>query len=405
MTLRASAGRPLDRGARVLILCADIGEGHVTVARALAARLHEQDGVEAVKLRTDLGVLGERFGGFMDRGFHLHLGGTGGRLAQLSYELGYRVFFERALPRAAAHLALAVLGGRGLRHTIAAFRADVVVAEYPVLSAALGQLRALGRLQVPVCSSISDPAGLWYWAHPGIDLHLLSWPESLAEAEAIAGRGRAAVIRPLIDERFSRLPSAQAARAALELPLEPPVVLVSGGGWGVGDLGGAARSARSAVPDSLVICLCGRNETVRRQLTAEHAGDPRVRVLGFTEQMPELLAAADALVHTTGGTTALEARIAGCRLVSYDTSLAHVRAHARALERLGIAPWAPDAARLAAILPAVLAQAAPPPLRIDALPNAASLVLKLARDGGVAGCIPANQRAASVRACAAGSGT
>jgi UDP-N-acetylglucosamine:LPS N-acetylglucosamine transferase len=185
-------------GIRALVMCADIGEGHVTVARSLAEDLASRADVQAVELRTDLDVMGPRLGRFLTRGFEVHLDRIG-----WSYDLAYRVFFERSAPRQAAHLALAALGGRGLSRTIRAFRPDVVVTEYPVLSAALGQLRALGRLDVPVCSSISDPAGLYYWAHPGIDLHLLSWQEALAEAERIAGLGKAVAVRPLIDSRFT----------------------------------------------------------------------------------------------------------------------------------------------------------------------------------------------------------
>jgi UDP-N-acetylglucosamine:LPS N-acetylglucosamine transferase len=389
-------------GARVLILCADVGEGHVTAARALASRLRAHADVEAVELRADLEVLGRRFGRFMDRGFHAHLDGIGQpglRLARLSYELGYRVFFERPQPRRAAHLALAALGAGGLRQTIRGARADVVVTEFPVLSAALGQLRAMGRLAVPVCSSISDPAGLWYWAHPGIDLHLLSWPESLAEVERIAGPGRAAVVHPLVDPRVASAPSRPHARRALGLPDRDAVVVVSGGGWGVGDLEGAADVVLAAVPEAHVVCLAGRSDPVRRRLLARYAGEPRAHVLGFTDRMPELLAAADLLIHTTGGTTALEARIAGCRLINFDVTVARVRAHARAVQEQGLAQWAPDRARLAAAVRQALAQKAPPRLRIDALPDAADLVLELLRPDG------ANHRAAAASAGCAGAGT
>ncbi|HTW13092.1 MAG TPA: hypothetical protein VME01_10125, partial [Solirubrobacteraceae bacterium] len=180
-------------GIRVLVLCADIGEGHVTVAQQLVAQLRARSEVEHVGLRTDLAVMGERFGRFMTRGFEVHLDDVG-----WTYDLAYRVFFERSLPRRGGHLALAALGQRGLRHTIAGFRPDVVVTEYPLLSAALGQLRSLGRLSVPIVSSISDPAGLFYWAHPGVDMHLLAWPEAQAEVERIAGPGRSAAVRPPI---------------------------------------------------------------------------------------------------------------------------------------------------------------------------------------------------------------
>ena len=361
---------------RVLVLSADIGEGHVTAARALAAGLRERDAVDAVELHTDLDVMGERLGAFLTRGFHTHIDEVG-----WSYDLAYRIFFEQRLPRLFGHTALAALGQRGLRRTIRAFGPDVIVTEYPLLSAALGQLRSLGRLVVPVCSSISDPAGLYYWAHPGIDLHLCSWPESLAEVERIAGPGKGAVVRPVIDARFLTMPSRDRAREALSVPDESErLVVVSGGGWGIGDLGGAVAVARSVAPRAFVIALAGRNEETLAELRRAHGDDAHVRVVGFTGQMPELLAACDALIHTTGGTTALEARVTGCPLINFGRSVAHVRAHSRALADQGVAEWARDRDELAPSITRVLARARPEPLSLGELPDAADLVLDVARD-------------------------
>jgi len=365
---------------RVLVLSADIGEGHVTAARALAGSLSARQGV-TVELHTDLDVMGERLGAFLTRGFHTHLDEIG-----WSYDLAYRVFFEPSLPRRFGHLALAGLGQRGLRRTIAAFGPDAIVTEYPLLSGALGQLRALGRLAIPICSSISDPAGLYYWAHPGIDLHLCSWPESLAEVDRIAGPGKAAVVRPVIDRRFLPMPGRAQARAALaevvgrdRVAPGERLVVVSGGGWGIGDLAGAVQVARTVAPDATVIALAGRSEETLDDLRAAHGSDASVRVIGFTDQMPELLAACDALIHTTGGTTALEARVAGCPLINFGRSVAHVRAHARALAQLGVAEWARDRSELAVSLARVLHRPRPAPLAVGELPDAADLVLRVAR--------------------------
>ena len=363
-------------GVRVLVLSADIGEGHVTAARALTGSLGRRDEVDAVELHTDLDVMGRRLGAFLTRGFHTHLDEIG-----WSYDLAYSVFFEQPLPRLFGHLALAALGQRGLRRTIRAFGPDVIVTEYPLLSGTLGQLRALGRLPVPICSSISDPAGLYYWAHPGIDLHLCSWPESLSEVERIAGPGRAAVVRPVIDKRFLAMPDRAQARSALSLLDAGSLVVVSGGGWGIGDLAGAVTVARRVAPTAIVIALAGRNEDTFAQLSSIHGDDGQVRVVGFSEQMPELLAACDALIHTTGGTTALEARVTGCPLINFGRSVAHVRAHARALADQGVAEWARDRAELATSLARVLRLPRPPPVRIDQLPDAADLVVDVGRRG------------------------
>jgi processive 1,2-diacylglycerol beta-glucosyltransferase len=358
---------------RVLILCAEIGEGHVTVARALARQLGDRPEVEDVDLRTSLEVLG-RLGRFLESGFHLHLEQIG-----WTYELAYQAFGRSRPGVWFGQRALAVLGGRGLLKAVAASEADVVVAEYPLFSAALGELRQRGRLNVPALSSISDPAGLHYWAHPGIDMHLLSWPESRNEVDLIAGPGRAMAVCPLVDPRFLNPMSREAARAATELDARGTVVIVSGGGWGLGDLRGATDVARECAPATRVVTICGRNERLRSELQQAWADDSRVRVVGFTEQMPELLAGADVLIHTTGGTTALESRVVGCRLINFGGAAAHVRAHHRALSERGLAEYARDRTALGPALNRALTAPLPGRLDLTSLPEAADVVVTIGR--------------------------
>ena len=59
----------------------------------------------------------------------------------------------------------------------------------------------------------------------------------------------------------------------------------------------------------------------------------RVRVLGFTDRMPDLLAAADVLVHSTGGVTCLEAMARGCPVVSYGLPVGHAKLNTKAMAR------------------------------------------------------------------------
>ena len=120
------------------------------------------------------------------------------------------------------------------------------------------------------------------------------------------------------------------------MPDEGPVVIVSGGGWAVGDLEGATEEAL-AVPDATVVCLCGRNDQLRDELTPRFAGEPRVRMEGFTEQMPDWFAAGDVLVHSTAGLTVLEAIMRGCGVVSYGWGMGHVRVNNEAFVRFGLA--------------------------------------------------------------------
>ena len=73
---------------------------------------------------------------------------------------------------------------------------DVVVSTYPGVTAVLGMLRQNRRLMVPAHSAITDLAGLRYWAHPGVDLHYVTHPESIEEVERIAGPASVEWARP-----------------------------------------------------------------------------------------------------------------------------------------------------------------------------------------------------------------
>ena len=67
--------------------------------------------------------------------------------------------------------------------------------------------------------------------------------------------------------------------------------------------------------------------------------------MGFTDRMGDVLAASDALIHSSAGLTVLEAIIRGCPVISYGFGYGHVRASNRALERFGLAQVARTAGR------------------------------------------------------------
>jgi processive 1,2-diacylglycerol beta-glucosyltransferase len=191
-------------------------------------------------------------------------------------------------------------------------------------------------------------------------------------------------VRGLTDERFYAPRDEGEARRDLGLPPEGPVVLVSGGGWAVGDLEGAAEEALK-VPGATVVCLCGRNDPLRLQLARHFADQPQVVVEGFTERMPDWFAAADALVHSTAGLTVLEAIMRGCGVVSYGWGVGHVRVNNEAYARFGLAEVAASRDLLPAALERALAARPAPDESFARLPTAAEAILGLAdgelRDG------------------------
>ena len=84
-----------------------------------------------------------------------------------------------------------------------------------------------------------------------------------------------------------------------------------------------------------------------------------MHVYGFTDEMPRLLAAADVLVHSTGGVTCLEAKAAGTPVVSYGLPVGHARLNTRAMADLNLLRLANDTSELREHVRASFAEAAP----------------------------------------------
>jgi UDP-glucose 4-epimerase len=367
--LLAGAAGTEERPPRVLVLTADIGEGHDLPARIIKADLEQEIPGAEVEIANGLEAMGRIVSAVVREGSRVTF-----RWMPWLFDAQYWLISKFAPTRWLAHHLGYVLGAHGLMKLIAKHDPDAVVSTYPGVTAVLGMLRENRRLPIPVQSAITDLAGLRYWAHPGVDLHYVTHPESIEEVERLAGPGSAEWMRPPISRDFLMPRTRRDARRALDLPAHARVVLVSGGGWGIGDLEGAIRSALS-VEDTLVACITGRNEIAREKLEQRFGDNKQVRVIGFTDQMSDWMAAADAMVHSTAGLTVLEAHIRGCPVVSYGFSAGHLRANNAAFERFGLAEVARSDHELESVLRHITRERRSPDSSFASLPSIASRVL------------------------------
>ena len=356
---------------RILILTASVGAGHDLPAKTLADQLRaEQPGLEIVT-EDSLPAMGRVVSVVSEDAprvvfFRFHW----------IWDLGFWLFARFAPTRRLTQALLTRFAAPGLLRLIAGTDPDVIVSVYPHVTEVLGRLRLAGRVHVPVVAAITDLAAMRYWATPGADLHLVTHVESIEEVREVAGRDATVhAVHGFTAPEFLEPRTSDAARRALGVDVEGKLVVVSGGGWGVGDIAGAIEEALLHDEVAQVVCLCGRNEELRLRLLEIHRADPRVRVEGFTEQMPDWLAAGDVLVHSTGGLTVLEAMMCGCPAISYGWGRGHVRLNNAAFQRFGLADVAGNRRELRASLARALEQGRTPTAGFAALPSAASFVL------------------------------
>ncbi|MDA8392432.1 MAG: glycosyltransferase [Actinomycetota bacterium] len=324
---------------KVMVVTARMGAGHDGAAAELCRRL------EARGIRTQT----------VD---FLDAAPWAGRLFQVVYELWlrwlpwayeatYRIWFFVPLLCSPMVSLLSRIFGPRLRRWAADSGATVVVSTYPLASVVLGNMRRKRRrpFRLPVITFLTDFATHPLWAHRGVDLHLCVH-RTTAEAVTESTGSPAIATGPLVSEAFrTSLPSKAEARRRLGIPLDARVVLVVAGSWGVGKLESTVRTL-SGTGRYFTVAACGKNERLRQRL--ERSGS--CMAMGWTHEMPALMAASDVLVQNAGGLTSMEAFAAGLPVVTFEPIPGHGRQNAVQMERAGVAPFVHTPSQLEAVL-------------------------------------------------------
>ncbi|MDQ6945366.1 MAG: hypothetical protein M3256_03645 [Actinomycetota bacterium] len=328
-------------------MSASMGAGHDGAARELAGRLHDAGHHAEIRDFLQAGPL--RMGTAMRSGYHFEL-----RHAPSAYGATYR-FWYRA-PWLAPILAsfVCLLTRRRVQRWVRREAADVVVSTYPLATLCLGRMRTTRRLSIPAVNFITDFGVHPLWVHRGMDLNLAvqSGPAQLAERQT--GKPGLAC-GPLVADRFDPDLAAtpqqrHVARASLGLDDDDLAVLIVAGSWGVGGLRETFDSV-SRIPGAVPVVICGRDDSLARQVS-EVAGatGSKAVILGWTDEMPALMAASDALVENAGGLTAFEAMRIGLPVISYRPIAGHGVENTGAMAAAGVSRMASDPEDLARTL-------------------------------------------------------
>jgi processive 1,2-diacylglycerol beta-glucosyltransferase len=317
---------------RVLVLSASAGAGHLRAAEAVARAVTLEAPSAEVRQLDVLTLASPAFRGAYSR-WYLSLVERAPALWGYLYDRLDRPAKRRPvdLRRALNHW-----NTRRLRQAVRDFAPDAVVCTHFLPAEVLGEARRKGRLRARLGVVVTDADVHRLWMHVGVDRYFVARPEAgaLLEAAGFAAERVEATGIP-VDPAFATARDRVQVRARLDLPAAGPVVLLLAGGFGVGPVREmASRLAQARLPARVVV-VAGRNEPLRRALAA--AAGPRTRVLGFSREIHEWMAAADLLVTKPGGLTTAEALVRGLPMVLVNPIPGQEERNADALLEDGVA--------------------------------------------------------------------
>jgi len=209
-----------------------------------------------------------------------------------------------------------------LRDVFLSYRPDVIVSVHPLLNHAAVRARADARLHVPIITVVTDLGRVHEsWLSPRVDAVVVPAQEVLQRAiERAIPRDHLFKLGHPVHPKFEDVTaSREAIRSRLGLPQDATVALLMAGGEGGGKLFPTTLAlARSRIPLDLVV-VCGRNAALQRKLEELAPALPTpVTVLGFRDDVPELMRASDLLVTKAGPGAIAEASVSELPVVIYD---------------------------------------------------------------------------------------
>lgn len=296
---------------KILIATMTCGEGHNAIARSLRDALRSRHEVKIVD------AYGEKRGW---NGAYLFFVRRFPALYTFVWQIGRRVSAKKR------YRGLAMQGIRGavpnLERALSEFDPDIVICTHNQVSNALCWMKIHNRFRKPLYSVFFDYVNCPYWEGSVLCYGVFT-PNPITHA-ALLERGfceeqlipTGFPVNPKFDDRQTKAE----ARASLGISENAFVALTVNGGAGIGNTKGLVKAllkADTAGRELVILAVCGRNHAAESKLAkycATHSIS-NVRVLGFVDNVPELMRASDLYFCRGGGGAVSEAMECGVPIV------------------------------------------------------------------------------------------
>ncbi|MCE5284803.1 MAG: glycosyltransferase [Pelosinus sp.] len=335
---------------RVLLISVPIGAGHMRAAQAVASALKRQKADTETQIANIFSFIAPQY-----------------EQAVLKSYLKILASFPAAYGRlyAAGNTNILALWGRDLisrylakkmRMYIEAYRPAAIICTHATPAGLAAHLLKTEQINIPVMAVITDYVVHRLWVYPEIHRYFVA-DDALREylcSQGIAGVRSQTTGIP-VEYVFREAANRLAIFESLGLNPAVKTVLMMGGGAGLLPMKELLESLKGLKEQLQLIVITGHNillyEELKKLQTSLHH---TLRVLGYVDNVHEIMSAADVLISKPGGMTTAEALCRGLPLILYRPIPGQEEANARFLKANGAALCAHSAADVTKFVYALL---------------------------------------------------
>lgn len=295
---------------KALILSCNTGGGHNSAAHAIAEEMHER-GDEAYVLDY-LCLAGEGVSRLVGDGYVQIVKKTP-RLFGFVYKLG--MVASRLMRKSPVYY----MNGRMAKYLdryLTEHPVDVLVMPHLYPAETITYMKRKGMKLPLTVAVMTDYTCIPFWEETDCDYYVLPH-QALKKScvkRGIPGEKLLSLGIPVAKNCRRRI-SKEDAREKLGLDLEGKYFLAAGGSMGAGDLAELVQRLLEETSSEKLLVICGSNQKAEQKLKKQFREETRVKILGFTTQMPLYLRACDVLFTKPGGLTSTEAAVVGVPMI------------------------------------------------------------------------------------------
>lgn len=335
-------------GKKILLLSVSAGHGHVRAAEGIAAGVETWfPGHEARHI--DLMTLVPAFFNRAYKGSYLKLIRSHPRIWGYLYDQADKFKSDSRMEN--LRRAIESACNKRLLPILSEYRPDHIICTHFMPIQFLLRWKRKGRLDTPIWSCVTDFVAHRFWLEQGLAGHFTAGEENVwrMRARGLKNERITATGIPVLPafipprDKEGRMKARLAARERFGLAADTPVILMMGGGAGVGNMLELARTLFSLPCGFQLVVLAGQNKELLANLEKEKDVFPgRLFPMGFTSEVPALLAAADLVITKPGGLTTVECLAMGKPMLVYSPIPGQEEQNADVLLENGAAMKAPD---------------------------------------------------------------
>ncbi len=335
---------------RIQVAYVTAGTGHRRAAQALAQAARERFPYAQVACVDALEGSRGRFAAVYESAYLFLV-----RYAPWLWRIGYHVSDTRFARRLTHPLRLAwnLWVARAYTAELKINAPDIVICTHFLPASILDYGRRKGWLSSRVVVVVTDWHPHQFWIAQAVDATVVS---SAQAAQRLQDFGvepdRIHALGIPVDSAFGRAADQRSLLKRLDLQEGRKTVLITSGGTIVGCFEPVVRALAALEATHAgrlqLLVVCGNDAVTRVRLSSVIAasGMP-IRVFGFVDNMPELMAASDLVVAKAGGLTLSETFACGLPLILYHAIPGQEETNASVAVRAGAAVWAPSPAKVA----------------------------------------------------------